>query len=67
MNVPLRALAARAGEIQTPAVLVCLGGNRSAQAAGFPAAEGRSGLMNLSGGTMGWMREGRELRAGLEP
>lgn len=67
VNVPLSALVAHAGEIQTPAVLVCLGGGRSAQAASFLASQGHAGLMNLSGGTMGWMQEGREVRVGLEP
>lgn len=67
INIPLSELQGREGEIQTPAVIVCLSGGRSAQAATYLDAQGKTDLMNLSGGTMGWMREGREIRAGDQP
>lgn len=49
------------------AVLICAGGTRSAQAAAYLAGQGRRGLMNLMGGTSGWMREGRDLVPGDRP
>lgn len=67
VNIPLSTLVGREAEIGTPAVLVCLSGGRSSQAAGYLAGQGKTGLMNLTGGTMGWMREGREVRAGDQP
>lgn len=66
VNLPLSQLQARESEIQTPAVVVCLSGGRSAQAAGY-LSQGREGIFNLVGGTMGWMREGREVKAGTQP
>ncbi|GHF63283.1 rhodanese-related sulfurtransferase [Deinococcus metalli] len=67
INLPLSELPARMGEIQSPAVIACLSGGRSAQAATYLAAQGVADLMNLTGGTMGWMREGREVKAGTQP
>ncbi|WP_309569858.1 rhodanese-like domain-containing protein [Deinococcus sp.] len=67
INVPLSELPARADEITGPAVIVCLSGGRSAQAASFLDVQGQTGLMNLTGGTMGWIREGREVRTGDQP
>lgn len=67
VNIPLSTLQGREDEIQTPAVLVCLGGGRSAQAATHLANNGKSDLMNLVGGTGGWMREGREVVSGDQP
>ena len=67
INIPLSELQGREGEIQTPAVIVCLSGGRSAQVASYLAAQGRTGVMTLSGGTLGWMREGREIRTGDQP
>lgn len=67
VNIPLSELLGRQNEIETPAVIVCLSGGRSAQAAGYLAGQGKVGLMNLSGGTMGWLREGRQVKAGDQP
>lgn len=67
VNVPLGVLAGREDEIPNGAVLICASGNRSSQAAAYLAAQGRSGLMNLAGGTVAWMREGRPLNQGKQP
>lgn len=67
VNIPLSTLQGREDEIQTPAVIVCLSGGRSSQAASYLSQSGKSGLMNLVGGTAGWMREGREVRSGDQP
>lgn len=67
INIPLSDLPARVGEITAPAVIVCLSGGRSAQAAAYLDAQGVTGVMNLSGGTLGWMREGREVKPGTQP
>lgn len=67
VNIPMSEVPARAGEISGPAVTVCLSGGRSAQAASYLDAQGKTDLMNLSGGTMGWMREGREVRTDDQP
>lgn len=67
VNIPLSQLLGRESEIQSPAIIVCLSGGRSAQAAGYLANQGKADLMNLMGGTMGWMREGREVKAGDQP
>lgn len=67
VNLPLSELAARHDEISGPAVIACLGGGRSAQAAAFLAAQGKRDIHNLVGGTAGWTREGRPLNSGPHP
>lgn len=67
VNIPLSQLADRVDEIQGGAVLICASGNRSSQAAHFLAAHGKTGMMNLTGGTFGWTRQGREVKAGDQP
>ncbi|MDO4245563.1 MAG: rhodanese-like domain-containing protein [Deinococcus sp.] len=67
VNLPLSELQGRTDEIQTPAVVVCLSGGRSAQAAASLTECGKQDVMNLVGGTMGWMREGRSVNVGQEP
>lgn len=67
VNLPLSELVGREGEIGPNTVLVCASGNRSSQAAAYLASQGQTGLMNLSGGTACWMREGRDLHQGEQP
>lgn len=67
VNIPLSELQGRTDEIQTPAVVVCLSGGRSSQAATYLTESGKQDVMNLVGGTMGWMREGRSVNVGQEP
>ena len=67
VNIPLSELQGRTEEIQTPAVIVCLSGGRSSQAATFLTRVGQQDVMNLLGGTMGWISEGRGVKVGQEP
>ncbi len=67
INLPLSALVGREDEIQTPAIIVCLSGGRSAQAAAHLAGQGKQDVMSLNGGTLGWINEGREVRDGPNP
>lgn len=66
-NLPMSELVGREDEIGPNTVLICASGNRSSQAAAYLASQGKDGLMNLSGGTVAWMREGRELSRGEQP
>lgn len=67
VNLPLSELVGREDEIRPNTVLICASGNRSSQAAAHLASLGRTGLMNLSGGTTVWMREGRDLNRDDQP
>lgn len=67
VNLPLSELVGREDEIGPNTVLICASGNRSSQASAYLASQGRTGLMNLSGGIVGWMREGRDLNRGEQP
>jgi rhodanese-related sulfurtransferase len=66
-NLPLSELVGREDEVGPNTVLICASGNRSSQAAGYLASQGKTGLMNLSGGTAAWVREGRDLHQGEQP
>lgn len=67
LNIPLSGLLERMDEVQNNAVLICASGNRSSQAAHYLASHGKQGLMNLTGGTFGWVRQGRQIKAGDQP
>ena len=67
VNLPLSELAGREDEIRPNTVLICASGNRSSQAAASLASQGKTGLMNLSGGTAAWLREGRAVVQGKQP
>ncbi len=59
-HIPLSQFQARVGEISedSPVVLVCAAGGRSAQAAQFMASLGYENLYNLTDGTKGWIIKG---------
>ena len=61
--IPLSEFQSRVDEISedTPVVLVCRSGGRSAQAATFLASMGYEDLYNMADGTMGWMNKGYEV------
>lgn len=67
VNLPLSTLVGREDDIGPNTVLICAGGSRSSQAATYLAGLGKPGLLNLAGGTAGWMREGREVTRGEQP
>lgn len=58
--IPLSEFKVRVDEIseESPVVLVCRTGVRSAQAAMFMASMGYEELYNLVDGTLGWMQKG---------
>lgn len=63
VNIPLDQLSNRLNEIEkdTPIVLVCATGNRSASAARALARAGYENLYNLKGGTMMWQMFGNPI------
>lgn len=63
INIPLSEMEARYTEIpqDKPVILACGVGGRSGQAAAFVAAQGWDNLINLDGGTMGWIQAGHPL------
>jgi len=64
-NIPLSEFQARYEEISedSPIVLVCAAGGRSAQAAQFMSAMGYENLYNLIDGTKGWIIKGYEVES----
>lgn len=64
-NIPLSEFQARVDEISedSPVVLVCAAGGRSAQAAMFMASMGYEELYNLVDGTKGWMAKGYQVES----
>lgn len=60
IHIPLHLLPLRAHEIptDTPVVIYCNSGARSAQACAFMAAKGHENMHNLSGGILAWARSG---------
>jgi rhodanese-related sulfurtransferase len=59
-HIELATLPARAGELdaETPCVLYCLSGARSAQACAWLAQHGFDRLYNLNGGIAAWAKAG---------
>ncbi len=59
-KLPLHLLPLRVGELDKtrPTVFYCQMGGRSAQAAGFAAAQGFSEVYNLQGGITAWAQSG---------
>ncbi|HMQ33933.1 MAG TPA: rhodanese-like domain-containing protein [Chloroflexaceae bacterium] len=64
--LPLPMLALRLNELpkDAPIVCVCRSGNRSGVAAEQLARQGFSGVINLSGGMLGWARAGLPTQRG---
>jgi hydroxyacylglutathione hydrolase len=69
LNIPLGYLVDRLGQLprETPVVLQCRSGARSAIATSLLQAHGLSNVVNLSGGLVAWEREGYPLEAFMEP
>ncbi len=69
VSVPLATVADRAGEIGTgdgPLYLICQVGGRSRRAAEHLADAG-FGVVNVDGGTGGWIASGRDIVEGDQP
>jgi rhodanese-related sulfurtransferase len=58
--IPLNTIPAHAAELDDakPILFVCGVGQRSALAAEYAAASGKSNLYNIEGGTEGWVKSG---------
>jgi len=58
--IPLATLPGHAGELDDgkPILFVCGVGQRSALAAEYAAAAGKTNLYNIDGGTEGWLKSG---------
>jgi rhodanese-related sulfurtransferase len=58
--VPLNSLPTRAAELDNanPIVFICAVGQRSALAAEYAAAAGKTNLYSIDGGTDGWAKSG---------
>lgn len=72
VNLPLSVLAERAGEIPTSGTvyMICRSGGRSAQACDHLTSlntHGGAEFVNVGGGTLGWIAEGREVVTGDKP
>ena len=64
-RLPLHLLPLRLQELDraTPTVFYCQMGGRSAQAAGFAAAQGFAEVYNLQGGIIAWAQAGGPVQA----
>lgn len=72
VNVPLSALESSLSEIPSTGVvhMVCRSGARSARACDFltqQPSHSSAAFVNIGGGTMGWIVEGREVVTGDNP
>ncbi len=65
LKLPLHLLPIRLQELDPakPTVFYCQMGGRSAQAAGFAAAQGFGDVYNLQGGITAWAQAGAPIRA----
>ena len=63
IHIPLHLLPLRTDDIplDTPVVIYCRSGARSAQACAFMASKGYTNMHNLAGGIMAWARSGNAL------
>ena len=64
-HIPLHLLPLKAQDLQgsEPIVFYCRSGARSAQACAWLMSQGVENVYNLSGGIMGWARDGKALAA----
>lgn len=63
VHIPLHLLPIKMEEMshETPTVLYCHSGARSAQACAFMASRGFDNVFNLQGGILAWVRAGQDL------
>ena len=68
INIPLSEFAGRVTEIPSGTIyLICRSGGRSMQACGFCVDNGLSDVVNIAGGTLGWIAAGNEVVLGGNP
>jgi rhodanese-related sulfurtransferase len=68
INIPLSEFASRVIEIPSGTIyLICRSGGRSMQACEFCVDNGLSDVVNIAGGTLGWIAAGNEVVLGGNP
>ena len=68
INIPLSEFGDRIGEVPKGTVyFVCRSGGRSLQACEFCVNEGLTSVINIAGGTMGWIAAGHDVVVGGLP
>lgn len=68
INIPLSEFANRIGEVPKESVyFVCRSGGRSLQACEICVDAGLTRVINIAGGTMGWISAGNEIVVGGSP
>lgn len=65
INIPLSELASRVAELPSGTIyMICRSGGRSMQACEFCVDNGMSDVVNIAGGTLGWINAGNEVILG---
>jgi rhodanese-related sulfurtransferase len=65
INIPLSEFATRATELPNRTIyMICRSGGRSMQACEICVDKGMSEVVNIAGGTMGWISAGNEVVVG---
>lgn len=68
VNIPLNQLAGRIGELpKTTVYFICGSGGRSMQACEICVDVGVTDVVNIAGGTKGWIATGKEVVRGGQP
>ena len=68
VNIPLSEFVGRLNEIpKTTVFFICRSGSRSMQACEICVDAGLTSVINVAGGTMGWIAAGREVVLGGQP
>ncbi len=65
INIPLSEFASRVAELPSETIyMICRSGGRSMQACEFCVDNGMSDVVNIAGGTLGWINAGNEVILG---
>ncbi len=65
INIPLSEFASRVTELPSGTIyMICRSGGRSMQACEFCVDNGMSDVVNIAGGTLGWINAGNEVILG---
>jgi len=68
INIPLSEFSSRLSELPSGTIyMICRSGGRSMQACEFCVDNGISDVVNIAGGTLGWLSSGNEVVFGGNP
>ena len=68
INIPLSEFSSRLSELPSGTIyMICRSGGRSMQACEFCLDNGISDVVNIAGGTLGWLSSGNEVVFGGNP